>query len=151
MEPMTRPQTPYRRSWRPVGAALALVLTACGGSDNEGPRESGARKGGTITFLTLQEQINHLDPQRNYAGEDLAFASGYLHRTLNAYAFSADGEEATQLVPDLATDTGTPNEDATSWTWTLKEGLTWETRRWSATGAGSRSSSRNPSATSTTR
>lgn len=111
-----------------AGTAIALVLAACGGGDepddtSDGP---GARTGGTLTFLTLQEQINHLDPQRNYAGEDLAFASGYLHRTLNSYAFSADGEQATSLVPDLATDTGMPNEDATSWSWTLKDGLTWE-------------------------
>jgi peptide/nickel transport system substrate-binding protein len=109
-------------------SSLAVLLAACGGGSDaeEAGGGSGERRGGTLTFLTLQEELNHLDPQRNYNGEDLAFASGYLHRTLNAYRFSADGEEATTLVPDLATDTGTPNEDATAWTWTLKDGLTWE-------------------------
>ena len=27
------------------------------------------------------------------------------------------------LIPDLATDLGTPNEDFTEWTFTLREGL----------------------------
>ncbi len=31
-----------------------------------------------------------------------------------------------ELVPDLATDLGTPNEDATEWTFTIKDGVTWE-------------------------
>ena len=116
-----------------VLAAVALIATGCGGGgdggngDGDGDTGAGAAvDGGTLTFLTLQEQFDHLDPQRNYAGEDLAFASGFMQRTLNSYAYSADGEEATQLVPDLATDTGTPNEDATSWSWTLKDGLKWE-------------------------
>ena len=65
-----------------VGAAsMALLLTACGGSGGA----SGGTKGGTLTILTEAEQILHLDPQRNYTGEDLAFASGYLNRTLTQY------------------------------------------------------------------
>jgi peptide/nickel transport system substrate-binding protein len=114
-------------------SVAAMALAACGGGDsgsdkgNGGnPAASGAQKGGTLTFLTLQDQIQHLDPQRNYTGEDLAFASGYLTRTLNSYKFSTDTVEATSLVPDLATDTGTPNADATSWSWTLKDGVKWE-------------------------
>ena len=47
--------------------------------------------GGTLTFLTLQDQLQHLDPQRNYTGEDLAFVNGYLQRTLTAYKYSPDG------------------------------------------------------------
>ena len=118
-----------------LASVAAMALAACGGSDSgnsdpkpgeTGAAAGGAQKGGTLTFLTLNEQVQHLDPQRNYTGEDLAFASGYLHRTLNSYKFSTDGEQATSLVADLATDTGTPNEDATSWSWTLKDGLKWE-------------------------
>lgn len=118
-----------------LASAAALTLAACGGGGDGGGGDTGsgsegegggAQQGGTLTFLTLQDQFTHLDPQRNYTGEDLAFAGGYLHRTLNAYKFSTDEEEAQSLTPDLATDTGTPNEDATSWTWTLKDGLKWE-------------------------
>lgn len=116
-----------------LATAAAMTLAACGGGgagegekDGTGSSGGGAQKGGTLTFLTLQDQIQHLDPQRNYTGEDLAFANAYLTRTLNAYKLSTDGDEATGLVADLATDTGTPNEDATSWSWTLKDGLKWE-------------------------
>lgn len=38
--------------------------------------DNGPVDGGTLTFLTLQDQLQHLDPQRNYTGEDLAFANG---------------------------------------------------------------------------
>ena len=112
-----------------VVAALALALAACGGAgdDSSGADgDSGPVDGGTLTFLTLQDQLQHLDPQRNYTGEDLAFANGYLQRTLTAYKYSPDGEEATGLVPDLATDTGTASEDAKTWTFTLKDGVTFE-------------------------
>jgi peptide/nickel transport system substrate-binding protein len=114
--------------------ALGLALSACGGGgdDDDGGGGGGGAgagepvDGGTLTFLTLQDQIQHLDPQRNYTGEDLAFANGYLQRTLTAYKFSPDGAEATELVGDLATDTGQPSEDAKTWTFTLKDGVTFE-------------------------
>ena len=110
-------------------AALAMTLAACGSSGDDGDSsraDSGPVKGGTLTFLTLQDQLQHLDPQRNYTGEDLAFANGYLQRTLTAYKYSPDGEESTGLVPDLATDTGTSSEDAKTLTFTLKDGVTFE-------------------------
>jgi peptide/nickel transport system substrate-binding protein len=113
-----------------AAAALAMALAACGGGSDEGGPGGGAGNrpvdGGTVTFLTLQDQLQHLDPQRNYTGEDLAFANGYLQRTLTAYKYSPDGEEATGLVPDLATDTGTSSDGAKTWTFTLKEGVTFE-------------------------
>ncbi len=114
-----------------LATAAALALAACGsGSTDAGPAggsaADGPARGGTLTLLTLQDQFLHLDPQRNYTGEDMAFANGFLQRTLNAYTMSTDGEKATELVPDLATDTGTPNADATTWSWTLKDGVTFE-------------------------
>jgi peptide/nickel transport system substrate-binding protein len=116
-----------------LASAAAMALAACGGSSSGGDNASSdgsssgkPTKGGTLTFLTLADQIQHLDPQRNYTGEDLAFTSGYLNRTLNVYKFSTDSKTANELQPDLATDTGTPNDDATSWSWTLKDGLKWE-------------------------
>ena len=47
-------------------------------------------------------------------------------RSLVAYRYSADPSQAITLVPDMATDTGTANADATIWTFTLRDGLTWQ-------------------------
>ena len=111
-------------------AASALLLAACGGSDGGDAGASGnageATKGGTLTFITQGEQFNHLDPQRNYTGEDLAFTSAYLNRTLVQYALSPDDNEAGVLVPDMATDTGTASEGGKVWAFTLKDGLKFE-------------------------
>jgi peptide/nickel transport system substrate-binding protein len=112
-----------------LAAASALLLAACGGSDSgdTGAAESGGTpvKGGTLNFMTAGTQFNHLDPQMNYTGEDLAFAGAYLHRTLTAFTPSADPAEAGQLQPDLATDTGR-TEDAKVWEFTLKDGAKFE-------------------------
>lgn len=108
-----------------VGAAsLALLLTACGGGSDTA--NGGGTKGGTLYILTEAEQILHLDPQRNYTGEDLAFASAYLNRTLTQYTLSKDNNEASQLVADAATDTGTTPDGGLTWEFTLKDGMKWE-------------------------
>ena len=116
-----------------LASASALALAACGGGgdgggSNEPSNGAGAdgQKGGTLTFLTTQEQIAHLDPQRNYTGEDLALSSAYLTRTLTAYKVSKDGTEAGTLVPDLATDTGKPTDEGKTWAFTLKDGAKFE-------------------------
>lgn len=112
-----------------LAAASALLLAACGGSDSgdTGSGESGGApvKGGTLNFITAGEQFNHLDPQMNYTGEDLAFAGAYMHRTLTMFTPSGDEAESTQLVPDLATDTGR-TEDGKVWEFTLKDGAKFE-------------------------
>lgn len=120
-----------------VLAASGMALAACGssgggggttpgGGSSSGGSEAQGKKGGELTFITSSEQFNHLDPQRNYTGEDLAFANGYLQRTLTAYTISSDDSKAGELVPDLATDTGTPSDDAKTWEFTLKDGLKFE-------------------------
>ena len=108
-------------------ATSALALAACGGGSGDGGAGSGdATPGGTIYSLSSAEQIKHLDPQRNYTDEDLAFASAYSHRTLTAYKYSDDEETAGQLVGDLATDTGTSEQDGKVWKFTLRDGVKWE-------------------------
>ena len=110
-----------------VVAGAALVLAACGGSTGDGGAASGeGQKGGTLTFLSIAEQIQHLDPQRNYTGEDLAFASAFLHRTLTQYTYSDDAAAATELTADLATDLGTMEEGGKIWKFTLRDDATWE-------------------------
>jgi peptide/nickel transport system substrate-binding protein len=113
-----------------LAAASALLLAACGGSDSgdTGSTDTGgeATKGGTLNIITQGEQIQHLDPQRNYTGEDLAFAGNFMHRTLVQYTLSADNAAAGELTPDLATDTGTPIDGGKSWEFTLRDGATYE-------------------------
>lgn len=113
-----------RRIIAATGIALvaSLIASSCGGSSGS---ESSGKAGGTIHILTHAEQIAHLDPQRNYTGSDLAFASSTMHRTLTSYAYEA-GEAGNTIVPDLATDTGTPSADAKTWTFTLRDGITFE-------------------------
>src|SRR3954449_5321870 len=117
-----------------LASAGALALAACGGSDGSKSSSSASssggsakgEKGGTLTVFTLDEQFTHLDPQRNYTGEDLAFSSGFLTRTLTAFKLSTNGEQANTVVPDLATDTGKPSDGAKTWTFTLRDGAKWE-------------------------
>jgi len=102
-----------------VLAVSALLVSAC----SSGSSDSG--KGGTVTYLTHAEKFLHLDPQRNYTGQDLAFSVTYLTRSLVSYNTAA-GAAGTELVADLATDTGTPSEDLKTWSFTLRDGITFE-------------------------
>jgi peptide/nickel transport system substrate-binding protein len=110
-----------------VGFALvaSVIAAACGGGSGDGSEGGTATKGGTIHILSNGEQITHLDPQRNYTGDDLAFAGSTMHRTLTSYKYAA-GDEGSGIVPDLATDLGTFNEDGTVWSFTLRDGITFE-------------------------
>ena len=77
-------------------------------------------QGGTITYLTIAEQFNHVDPQRNYTGQDLAFFGSYVNRTLTSYAH-AEGPAGAELVADMATDTGTTPDGGKTWSFTLRD------------------------------
>ena len=113
-------------------AALALTVAGCGGgSSGNGPSADGGGNkpvdGGTLTFLTLQDQLQHLDPQRNYTGEDLAFANGYIQRTLTAYKYSPDGTTLDRAGARTSPPTrARPSDGAKTWTFTLKDGVTFE-------------------------
>jgi len=107
-----------RRSVVALASATLMVggLSAC---------SSGSSEGGTLTFLTLAESWTHADPQRNYTGQDLAWFSSFMHRTLTSYKH-APGAEGSGLVPDLATDLGTASNDFKTWQFTLRDGVKFE-------------------------
>ena len=114
-----------------VASAGALLLAACGSSSSS-DSSSGAAEGsgegqprGTINVLTLEEQFLHVDPQRIYTGVDIAFFNGYTTRTLTAYKM-APGAEGVTIVPDMATDLGTASNDAKTWAFTIRDGVTFE-------------------------
>lgn len=111
-----------------LGTTLAMVLSACSGSSPGAGASSSSKagKGGTLTILTQSSQIDHLDPQRNFVGEDWSFSSAYLVRTLTAYTRSPDSKTADRLVGDLATGTGEPTDGGKVWTFHLRDGVKWE-------------------------
>ncbi|MEU7166478.1 ABC transporter substrate-binding protein [Streptomyces morookaense] len=117
-------------SRRVAAAAVSVVLV--GGAAACGPKGGGAaqngaggapKKGGTLTVLNRQPQ-NKFDPARLYTSGGGNIPS-LVFRTLTT-RHRADGTEGTKVVPDLATGTGTPSDDAKVWTYKLKDGLTYE-------------------------
>lgn len=121
-----------------IVVVLAVTLVACGTSTSPSPSAGGSASesqpassaapptGGTITILSQDPQFADVDPQRAYTGEDLAFFSATIYRSLTAYVYSPDDATASGLVPDMATDLGTSTPDAKTWTYTLRDGVTFE-------------------------
>ncbi|APY86244.1 ABC transporter substrate-binding protein [Streptomyces alfalfae] len=125
-----------------AGAALvvaALVTTtACGGGDGDGDGDSkGAgynaalnkvanpskKKGGTLRMVGKQD-LDSADPQRAYYGMTWDFMRFYT-RQLVTYD-TKPGKAGTKLVPDLATSTAKISKDGKTYTYKLRDGLTWE-------------------------
>ncbi|MFF3324731.1 ABC transporter substrate-binding protein [Streptomyces sp. NPDC002889] len=117
---------------RRVAAAAVSLVVASGAAACAGPKDSDAKgtaqggkphKGGTLTVLNSEPQTD-FDPARLYTSGGGNVPS-LVFRTLTTRN-REDGAAGTEVVPDLATDTGRPNKDATEWTYTLKEGLKYE-------------------------
>ena len=64
-----------------------------------------------------------MHPSEIYYTHTYGIGSGLIYRSLTQYVIE-DGVPV--LVPDLATDTGTPNEDFTEWTFTIRDGVKYE-------------------------
>lgn len=94
-----------------VATAAALVVTGCtpgGGGDDENE---------TLYVLTTDTALG-FDPATNVNFPTTWL--GLIGRRLTTWDTSGG---TAQVVPDLATDIGTPNEDATVWTYTLKDDI----------------------------
>ncbi|MFB6722430.1 ABC transporter substrate-binding protein [Kribbella sp. NPDC056345] len=104
-----------------VAAVLALAATACNANDKSGPSggsSAAAEAGGTLQFLSTSKEIN-FDPAKS---QNLGTSAIHLIlRGLTAWKTSPD--KATELVPDLATDTGQVSDGGKTWTYKLKPGL----------------------------
>jgi peptide/nickel transport system substrate-binding protein len=109
-----------------VSLAVAAGAAACGPKDNDAKGSSGdstPHKGGTLTVLNSNPQED-FDPARLYTSGGGNVPS-LVFRTLTTRN-RENGAAGAKVVPDLATDTGRPNKDATVWTYTLKKGLKYE-------------------------
>ena len=134
-----------------AGAAL-LTLAACGGgssdegetgegttrefgdqeggtkdAERQGPAEEieGATAGGTITvYLPGDPGPDSLDPTGGWSVTGNSIQQALTSRSLTQYVRDDEGQPV--LVPDLATDLGTPNDDYTEWTFTIRDDATWE-------------------------
>jgi len=136
-----------------LSAAGLLALAACGGGGGGGSSTSGgsgvdtknlgntgdgkdatrqgpvtikgAQKGGTVTVLTNLGLTTPIDPSDLYFTDTNGIMTSLVERALTQYAY----DQATKqmiLVPDLATDLGTPNSDFTQWKFTIRDGVKWE-------------------------
>ncbi|WP_182526659.1 ABC transporter substrate-binding protein [Nocardioides dongkuii] len=133
--------------------ALVSTLAACGGDGDDGgdnptsdrkfeqaasgfgkvpdaegpaPEVEGATAGGEITVLVpLDPGPEDLDPTNGWSVLGNSIQQAYTNRSLTQYRRNADGDM--ELVPDIATDLGRPNEDFTEWTFTIKDNVRWET------------------------
>ncbi|ONK16135.1 ABC transporter substrate-binding protein [Streptomyces sp. MP131-18] len=115
-----------------AAATAALALSACsgGGAAGNGGNDAGGgaftdtpERGGTVTMLQNAD-FSYLDPARGFDGGVNNFYR-LVYRTLTTPA-PGNSDDPSEIVPDLATDLGTPSEDGLSWTFTLKEGVRFE-------------------------
>lgn len=99
-----------------TGGAAGAELDA----DGFAVRTGAAQKGGTVQVLGAVD-FSHLDPAMGNDGNVNNFYR-LIYRNLTTYA-NEPGDGGATVVPDLATDTGKSNADATQWTFTLKDGI----------------------------
>jgi peptide/nickel transport system substrate-binding protein len=128
---------------RTAGAALvvaALTATAaCGGgggkddgakgggagfnAGTKGVANASAKTGGTLKFIGKQD-LDSADPQRQYYGMAWDFSRFYA-RQLISFA-TEPGAGGAELVPDLAEKLAEVSDDGRTYTYRLREGVTWE-------------------------
>ncbi len=134
-----------------VAGAAMFALAACGGggSDSDDPQSDrtfteqsdvakdaemqgpapeieGAETGGTITvYLPGDPGPSDLDPTGGWSVTGNSIQQALTSRSLTQYYRDPESGEMI-LVPDLATDLGTPNDDFTEWTFTIRDDVTWE-------------------------
>ncbi|MEU1665898.1 ABC transporter substrate-binding protein [Streptomyces sparsogenes] len=80
-------------------------------------------KGGTLKFVGRMD-ADSWDPQRGYYGYVWNF-SRYFTRQLVTYA-PKQGHDGAELVPDLAASKAEVSDDGKTYTYTLRDGITWE-------------------------
>ncbi len=94
-------------------------------ASRQGPvKIEGASEGGTVNVISYAG-LNSMDPTESYYLNTMSILSGLVTRSLTQYVYDEKSGQMI-LVPDLATDLGTPNDDYTEWKFTIRDGVKWE-------------------------
>ncbi|ANJ09617.1 ABC transporter substrate-binding protein [Streptomyces parvulus] len=140
---MTTQRTSGRRKQAMAAAAVvaALLTTAAcgGGGDSDGGSKNGAagfdaannkiaqadlaKKGGELKFASAQD-ADSWDTTRGYYGFMWNFSRYYSRQLVTNTP--APGEKGAGVTPDLATDVAKVSDDGKTYTYTLRDGITWE-------------------------
>ena len=119
------PRFALRRAVVVASASALLFGTALVSGTTAATAATTPKTGGILTLLEHEPRLDHLDPSRIYTGRDLAFMNSFHTRTLVAYN-PVPGKAGANLVPDLATNTGVPSNQAKTWKFTLRPGTKFE-------------------------
>jgi len=114
-----------RRKALVLGATIAVAVSTALVATSADAATAKPVSGGTLTFLEHNPRLDALDPTRIYTGRDIAFETSFFIRTLVSFKH-VDGPSSTDLVPDLATNTGIPSNSAKDWKFTLRPGSTFD-------------------------
>lgn len=107
-----------------VGAATAaLTASACTGTATDEASDAGPA--GQLTVLSLGP-VATWDPQRISTPQDIAFAGRVFTRTLTAFPAGADAARQRAVEGDLATNAGAVDTTLKRWSFTLRDGVTWQ-------------------------
>ena len=110
---------------RPAGAGVLVASALLAGCSAVSFERADSGDEGTLTTVSLGP-VTTWDPQRMTSKKDMAFAGRVFSRTLTAFPPGPDAAAQRRLVGDLATDTGTASRDLRTWSFTLRDGVTWQ-------------------------
>ncbi|PSL05482.1 peptide/nickel transport system substrate-binding protein [Haloactinopolyspora alba] len=124
-------------TWAALGLATSLVLAACAGDDGGGTGGGGGgdqagepERGGTLKIVGKGD-VTSMDTAFSYYTLNYAIMRGFT-RQLVTYPTTNNVDEAGQIVADMATevptvDNGGISSDRLTYTFTIKEGVQWNT------------------------
>jgi peptide/nickel transport system substrate-binding protein len=140
---VTTQRTSGRRKQAMAAAAVVAALlttAACGGGDSDGGGSKNgaagfdaannkvaqadlAKKGGELKFASTQD-ADSWDTTRGYYGFMWNFSRYYSRQLVTNTP--APGEKGAAVSPDLATGLAKVSDDGKTYTYTLRDGITWE-------------------------
>ena len=110
-------------------AVLAIVAAACnsdsGDTDASGSASaSGDLSGGTLKMAMLADVTAAFDPQKEYYSVTWEYYRCCLLRTLMSYQGLPADQGGSEAQPDLAAEEPSVSADGLTWTFKIREGVT---------------------------